>query len=156
MKANSREEIRSLRTFQMLISLWKFLRLWSTLHFSNTKPLKIDWKIIFNKNCPTMVDNTGVETLPCAGIFRMLLPGHLFSVTLLYWAPNSDTGDLSDSGRERAGCGPWPFREEALLPYTSWKGDTSIIYRLCLLSFLWDKQASGKARIQMKEFFLKK
>lgn len=99
-----------------------------------------------------MVGNIRVENLHCAGIFRMLHTGHLFYVTLLYRVPNSNAGELSNSGRERAGCGPWPFSEEALLPYTSWNGNSSIIYRLCLLSFLWDKQASGKVRVQMKEF----
>lgn len=79
MKANSREEIRSLRTFQMLISLWKFQRLWSTLHFRNSTPLKIDWKINLKQKLSSNSGNIRVETLPCARIFRLLHTGHYFT-----------------------------------------------------------------------------
>ena len=37
-------------------------------------------------------------------------------MTLIYRVPNSNTGELSDSGRERAGYGPWPFRERLSCP----------------------------------------
>lgn len=138
---------------QMLNCLWKFQRWWSIFYLETLNLWKSSGKIQIIKMIAHQRSITlETKNLNCASIFKQLHAGAFILYNSAYWIQNSNTQVLSDSQREQAGCGPWPFWVEALLPCNSWNSNARLIYRLHLLSFLWDEQVGVKVS-SSEEFF---